>query len=146
MAGTVERDLSMRYAAARGRLRRIPSTPSVAAALDPDDEGSPAPPPVSCRFVFAHVCAFYGVSAIDLCSARRPRWIVRPRQVAMHLARTLTLKSLPEIGSRLGERNHTTVLHGLRRIAAQLPRDLSLARDIAELTRRITNRENPGPS
>jgi chromosomal replication initiation ATPase DnaA len=46
----------------------------------------------------------------------------------------------------LGERDHTTVLHGLRRIAAQLLRDLSLAHDIAELTRRITNREDPGPS
>jgi chromosomal replication initiator protein len=146
MAATVERELTARYASTRSRLRRIPSTPSVAAALDPDDEGPPDLPPVSCRFVFAHVCAYYGVSAIDLCAARRPRWIVRPRQIAMHLARTLTMKSLPEIGSRMGERNHTTVLHGLRRIAAQLPRDLSLAHDIAELTRRITNRENPGPS
>src|SRR5947208_9463121 len=59
----------------------------------------------------------YNVSRADLLSSRRTANVVRPRQVAMYLAKTLTLRSLPEIGRRFGGRDHTTVLHGVRKIA-----------------------------
>ncbi len=59
----------------------------------------------------------YNVSRSDLLSARRTANVVRPRQVAMYLAKVLTLRSLPEIGRRFGGRDHTTVLHAVRKIA-----------------------------
>ena len=59
----------------------------------------------------------YNVSRADLLSSRRTANVVRPRQVAMYLAKTLTLRSLPEIGRRFGGRDHTTVLHAVRKIA-----------------------------
>ena len=58
----------------------------------------------------------YNVSRADLLSSRRTANVVRPRQVAMYLAKTLTLRSLPEIGRRFGGRDHTTVLHAVRKI------------------------------
>ena len=60
----------------------------------------------------------YNVSRSDLLSSRRTANVVRPRQVAMYLAKTLTLRSLPEIGRRFGGRDHTTVLHAVRKIEA----------------------------
>ncbi len=61
----------------------------------------------------------YNVSRADLLSARRTANVVRPRQIAMYLAKTLTLRSLPEIGRRFGGRDHTTVLHAVRKIAGE---------------------------
>ena len=61
----------------------------------------------------------YNVSRADLLSSRRTANVVRPRQVAMYLAKTLTLRSLPEIGRRFGGRDHTTVLHAVRKIGAE---------------------------
>ena len=58
----------------------------------------------------------YNVSRADLLSSRRTANVVRPRQVAMYLAKILTLRSLPEIGRRFGGRDHTTVLHAVRKI------------------------------
>ena len=58
----------------------------------------------------------YNVSRADLLSSRRTANVVRPRQIAMYLAKTLTLRSLPEIGRRFGGRDHTTVLHAVRKI------------------------------
>ena len=64
----------------------------------------------------------YNVSRSDLLSSRRTANVVRPRQVAMYLAKTLTLRSLPEIGRRFGGRDHTTVLHAVRKIEALVAR------------------------
>ena len=61
----------------------------------------------------------YNVSRSDLLSSRRTANVVRPRQVAMYLAKTLTLRSLPEIGRRFGGRDHTTVLHAVRKIGGE---------------------------
>ncbi len=72
------------------------------------------------------VCQVCQISRNDILSARRPRNIVRPRQVAMYLAKTLTLKSLPEIGRWLGGRDHTTVLHAVRKIEALRKEDQGL--------------------
>lgn len=81
------------------------------------------------------VCIRYGVTRIDLISDRRTADIVRPRQVAMFLAKTLTLRSLPEIGRRIGGRDHTTVLHGVRKIETLIIHDLHLAAEIDDIKR-----------
>ncbi len=62
------------------------------------------------------VCKEYGVSLLELCSHRRKKAIVRPRQVAMYLCKTLTDRSFPEIGRRFGGRDHTTVISAISRV------------------------------
>lgn len=79
----------------------------------------------------------YNVSRSDLLSSRRTANVVRPRQIAMFLAKTLTLRSLPEIGRRFGGRDHTTVLHAVRKIEGLLGSDTSLAEEIEVLKRQL---------
>jgi hypothetical protein len=84
------------------------------------------------------ICAkHYRVSRLDILSARRTVNVVRPRQVAMYLAKTLTLKSLPEIGRRFGGRDHTTVLHAVRKITALRERDPELNEECAALEKQL---------
>jgi chromosomal replication initiator protein len=78
----------------------------------------------------------YNVSRSDLLSSRRTANVVRPRQIAMYLAKTLTLRSLPEIGRRFGGRDHTTVLHAVRKIEGLVGQDNVLAEEI-ELLKRL---------
>lgn len=87
------------------------------------------------------VAVHYQVSRSDLVSSRRTRAIVVPRQIAMYLAKVLTPRSLPEIGRRFGNRDHTTVLHAVRKIEGLIGRDKSLARDVEALRRRIEDGE-----
>jgi len=79
----------------------------------------------------------YNVSRSDLLSSRRTANVVRPRQVAMYLAKTLTLRSLPEIGRRFGGRDHTTVLHAVRKIEGLVGSDMALAEEIEILKRQL---------
>ena len=79
----------------------------------------------------------YNVSRSDLLSSRRTANVVRPRQVAMYLAKTLTLRSLPEIGRRFGGRDHTTVLHAVRKIEALVAKDNSLSEEVESLKRQL---------
>ncbi|MFO1032839.1 MAG: chromosomal replication initiator protein DnaA [Hyphomicrobiales bacterium] len=79
----------------------------------------------------------YNVSKNDLLSPRRARSVVVPRQVGMYLAKKLTSRSLPEIGRRFGGRDHSTVLHAVRKIDEQMRGDEKLARDLAQLIRLI---------
>ncbi|MGI8525952.1 MAG: chromosomal replication initiator protein DnaA [Pseudolabrys sp.] len=79
----------------------------------------------------------YNVSRSDLLSSRRTANVVRPRQVAMYLAKTLTLRSLPEIGRRFGGRDHTTVLHAVRKIENLVGNDMALAEEIEILKRQL---------
>lgn len=95
-------------------------------------------PPVP--VIIQEVSKFYSVSVIDLMSARRTANIVKPRQVAMYLAKTLTLRSLPDIGRRLGGRDHTTVLHGVRKIESLLPTTDRLSDEIEILKLNIAQR------
>lgn len=83
------------------------------------------------------VARHYNVSRGDLLSSRRTANVVRPRQVAMYLAKTLTLRSLPEIGRRFGGRDHTTVLHAVRKIEHLVGNDTSLADEIESLKRQL---------
>jgi chromosomal replication initiator protein len=79
----------------------------------------------------------YNVARSDLLSPRRSRAVVVPRQIGMYLAKKLTPRSLPEIGRRFGGRDHSTVLHAVRKIEDQMRTDDRLARDVALLIRLI---------
>jgi chromosomal replication initiator protein len=79
----------------------------------------------------------YNVSRSDLLSSRRTANVVRPRQVAMYLAKTMTLRSLPEIGRRFGGRDHTTVLHAVRKIENLIGNDTALADEVDALKRQL---------
>ena len=79
----------------------------------------------------------YNVSRADLLSSRRTANVVRPRQVAMYLAKVLTLRSLPEIGRRFGGRDHTTVLHAVRKIETLASNDTVFAEEIESLKRQL---------
>jgi len=79
----------------------------------------------------------YNVSRSDLLSSRRTANVVRPRQVAMYLAKTLTLRSLPEIGRRFGGRDHTTVLHAVRKIEHLVGSDSALSEEVDALKRQL---------
>ena len=83
------------------------------------------------------VATHYNVSKADLLSSRRTRTIVRPRQIAMYLSKTLTPRSLPEIGRRFGGRDHTTVLHAVRKVEELMQGDQHLAEEIDMLKRKI---------
>jgi len=82
------------------------------------------------------VAEHYNIRLTDMSSARRARAVARPRQVAMYLAKQLTSRSLPEIGRKFGNRDHTTVMHACARIADLMQRDASFAEDV-ELLRRM---------
>lgn len=83
------------------------------------------------------VAEHFGLKQADLISERRARAVARPRQVAMWLAKQITTRSLPDIGRRFGGRDHTTVLHAVRRIEALKVEDGALARDLDVLLRKL---------
>jgi chromosomal replication initiator protein len=85
--------------------------------------------------IIRKVTDHYGVNLTDMLSARRTRSIARPRQVAMYLSKKLTSKSLPEIGRRFGKRDHTTVIHAVKKIEELQSIDNQIAKDIEVLLR-----------
>jgi len=82
------------------------------------------------------VAEHYSIRLTDMSSARRARSVARPRQVAMYLAKQLTSRSLPEIGRKFGNRDHTTVMHAVSRVGELMERDGAFAEDV-ELLRRM---------
>ena len=82
------------------------------------------------------VAEHYSIRLTDMSSARRARAVARPRQVAMYLAKQLTSRSLPEIGRKFGNRDHTTVMHAVSRVTELMDRDGTFAEDV-ELLRRL---------
>ncbi|HEY5225826.1 MAG TPA: chromosomal replication initiator protein DnaA [Methylovirgula sp.] len=83
------------------------------------------------------VASHYNVTRADILSARRTANVVRPRQIAMYLAKVLTPRSLPEIGRRFGGRDHTTVLHAVRKIEALAKADGKLSEEVDLLKRML---------
>ena len=83
------------------------------------------------------VAEYYNLRLNDLVSARRARIVARPRQVAMFLCKSLTSKSLPEIGRGFGGRDHTTVIHAVRKIEELRATDSQLSDDIENLRRSL---------
>lgn len=75
----------------------------------------------------------YGVSRLDILSGRRTNDVVRPRQVIAYLAKKLTKQTLPEIGRRLGGRDHTTIIFSVRKIEGLLATDIELAARVEKI-------------
>jgi chromosomal replication initiator protein len=82
------------------------------------------------------VAEHYNLRISDMGSARRARAVARPRQVAMYLAKQLTSRSLPEIGKKFGNRDHTTVMHAVTRVTELMGTDAGFAEDV-ELLRKM---------
>jgi len=93
---------------------------------------------VSIENIQKTVADYFKIRVADLLSKRRSRSIARPRQIAMALAKELTNHSLPEIGDAFGGRDHTTVLHGCRRIAALRETEQRIEEDYLNLLRTLT--------
>ncbi len=83
------------------------------------------------------VCEHYGIRLADMHSPRRARPVARPRQLAMYLCKQLTSHSLPEIGRKFGGRDHTTIIHGVRKIEELLAGDPTLRGDLESLKKAI---------
>ncbi len=83
------------------------------------------------------VSEHYNIRLADMHSPRRARAVARPRQVAMYLAKVMTEHSLPEIGRKFGGRDHTTIMHGIRRIEELVVSDRALREDVESLKRAL---------
>ena len=83
------------------------------------------------------VAEHFNVKISDMHSSRRSRTIARPRQIAMFLSKNLTTRSLPEIGRKFGGRDHTTVIHAIKKVKELVKNDSSLSEDIEILTRSL---------
>jgi chromosomal replication initiation ATPase DnaA len=88
--------------------------------------------------IITTVSRFYGVSENDIKSHRRQVTITRPRQIVMYLARNLTLLTLPQIGRKLGDRDHTTIMHGIAKIEALRGTYAKLNAELIDLESRLT--------
>ena len=84
------------------------------------------------------VAEHYNLKLTDMHSARRARNVARPRQVAMYLAKVLTARSLPEIGRKFGGRDHTTVMHAVRKVEELIGEDTGIAQDVDVIRRALT--------
>ncbi|MDI9408265.1 MAG: chromosomal replication initiator protein DnaA [Candidatus Pacebacteria bacterium] len=85
------------------------------------------------------VAAHYMIRQTDMTSPRRARNVARPRQIAMYLAKQLTQSSLPDIGRKFGGRDHTTVIHAVRKVESLVEKDQSMAEDIELLKRLLSS-------
>ena len=83
------------------------------------------------------VAQHFNIKVSDMSSARRSRTVARPRQVAMYLSKNLTSRSLPEIGRRFGNRDHTTVIHAVRKVEELRNKDVSFDEDVQLLIRML---------
>jgi chromosomal replication initiator protein len=84
----------------------------------------------------------FGMKMLDMVSHRRARCVARPRQVAMYLAREMTVLSLPAIGKHFGGRDHTTVMHACKRVEELTETDPRLALAIAEIASALSGDPN----
>ena len=122
---------------AHNKLTGQPVTMEMAELAVRDLVRSTEPKRIKIEDIQRTVARHFNVSRSDMLSSRRTANVVRPRQIAMYLAKTLTLRSLPEIGRRFGGRDHTTVLHAVRKIEALSDKDQRLAEEIEVLKRML---------
>jgi chromosomal replication initiation ATPase DnaA len=101
----------------------------VIAEIDPP----PAPRAPLVEDIQRVACRYFEVKRNDLLSPRRAQRVAYPRQIAFYLAKTMTMKSFPDIGRRFGGRDHTTVLHGYRKIERLMKTDWLVAYDVAHV-------------
>jgi chromosomal replication initiator protein len=84
------------------------------------------------------VANYFDIPLIEMTSHRRHRRVARPRQIAMYLSKRLTPKSLPDIGRRFGNRDHTTVIHAIKQIERLSDIDGEMANDVETLAGMLT--------
>jgi hypothetical protein len=116
----------------------VPDRPEATQSIIPEwwsTEEMPRYPSIS--HVQKIVCEELGIRHLDLISQRRTRTLARPRQIAMYLCRMLTPRSLPEIGRRFGGRDHTTVMHGVRKVEQLMAEDPDFAATVAAIRSRF---------
>ena len=123
--------------AAYQQFNHAPITLDLAAMVLRDMQANPDGSRVKIDDILKIVGRHYNVARTDLLSPRRARIVVMPRQIGMYLAKKLTARSLPEIGRRFGGRDHSTVLHAVRKIEEQIKTDDKLAREVALLIRLV---------
>ena len=98
---------------------------------------------VNIDLIQTEVCKFFKISKNEMLSARRSRYLVRPRQAAIYLAKSLTTKSLPEIGRAFSNRDHTTVIHSVKTIDKLRKIDNELNSNLDSLKNKLLfNKEN----
>jgi chromosomal replication initiator protein len=118
---------------------RTTITPDVAETVIRDLVHGLEPRRIKIEDILRIISRHFGVSKGDLLSQRRHRSVVWPRQVGMYLAKQLTARSLPEIGRRFGNRDHTTVLHAIRKIEGQLTDNPRLKEELEELKKLLSH-------
>ncbi|MDO4974952.1 MAG: chromosomal replication initiator protein DnaA [Alphaproteobacteria bacterium] len=94
---------------------------------------------ITIDFIQRKVCEFYNIKLSDLNAAKRQKTIATARQVAMYLCKQLTTKSLPDIGQSFGGRDHSTVIHAVKKIKEKLSVDREFATDLEILSKSIEN-------
>lgn len=114
---------------------RLNELPILLDSLDADGNPlPPAPKPFPVQRVQSAVCRFYKISLGDLLSQRRQAYLIRPRHIAIYLTKTLIPSiSYPAIGRRFGDRDHTTILYAVRKIAEDMQTDERLRDEIEVL-------------
>lgn len=118
-----------------------------AAGAPPEDAASeestsldPTPPRLTIYLIAQVTAQHFGVAIEDMLSHRRFQQYVTARQVAMYLAKKLTTRSLPFIGRRLGGRDHTTILHGTRKVPQMMAKSPALKADVLEIEAKLMER------
>ena len=119
------------------QLMRAPVTLDIAETIIRDLVQGIEPRRIKIEDILRIVSRHFAVSKQDILSERRHRSVVRPRQIGMYLAKHLTSRSLPEIGRRFGNRDHTTVLHAIRKIDREIGENPRLKDEIEELKRQL---------
>jgi chromosomal replication initiator protein len=118
---------------------RTPITPDMAETIIRDLVHGMEPRRIKIEDILKVVSRHFGVSKGDILSQRRHRSVVWPRQIGMYLAKQLTSRSLPEIGRRFGNRDHTTVLHAIRKIEGELNASPRLRDEIEVLKKLLSH-------
>ena len=118
---------------------RATITPDLAETVIRDLVHGLEPRRIKIEDILRIISRHFGVSKGDLLSQRRHRSVVWPRQVGMYLAKQLTARSLPEIGRRFGNRDHTTVLHAIRKIEGELVDNPRLKEELEELKKLLSH-------
>jgi chromosomal replication initiator protein len=118
---------------------RTAITPDIAETVIRDLVHGLEPRRIKIEDILRIISRHFGVSKGDLLSQRRHRSVVWPRQIGMYLAKQLTARSLPEIGRRFGNRDHTTVLHAIRKIEGELTDNPRLKEELEELKKLLSH-------
>ena len=125
-------------------LNRSPVDLALAEVVLKDLISGPGGPEITAAMIMAVTASYFSVSIDDLCGTSRSRVLVTARQIAMYLCRELTDLSLPKIGQTFGGKDHTTVMHAVRKVSGLMAERRSLYNQVTELTSRIKTRARQG--